>query len=290
MRNVDAAQHGGAGVSAAQPEVGFYLDVLGEGTLHLDIRRCRDLDIVSKAAEQAGTRRRRAHRLGRLRQQRAEIRLWIKAGTQHGDGAGENAAGGGAAETQVRVGHRADAFRIAHAHLVRGGVEAKHGGPIAAVSGETAELDFAAAGFAGEALDGSAVAVEQQDAVRVRDAVGDVADVERRTGEFHAAGDLWRGQSPAHAGVRFQHAGGGEAAKTASSAAIARPAGVVRSRASFRETKSTPRWSSSWSVASKSATDRPQRSNRHPSTTSISRRRAAKSMWCWCGGWIVGAD
>jgi len=42
--------------------------------------------------------------------------------------------------------------------------------------------------------------------------LGTVADVERRTGEFHAAGDLWRGQSPAHAGVRFQHAGGGEAA------------------------------------------------------------------------------
>jgi len=96
MRNVDAAQHGGAGVSAAQPEVGFYLDVLGEGTLHLDIRRRRDLDIVRKAAEQAGTRRGRAHRLGRLRQQRAEIRLWIEAGAQHGDGAGENAAGGGA--------------------------------------------------------------------------------------------------------------------------------------------------------------------------------------------------
>jgi len=74
----DAAQHGGAGVSAAQPEVGFYLDVLGEGTLHLDIRRCRDLDIVSKAAEQAGTRRPACAQARRLRQQRAEIRLWIK--------------------------------------------------------------------------------------------------------------------------------------------------------------------------------------------------------------------
>jgi hypothetical protein len=66
-------------------------------------------------------------------------------------------------------------------------------------------------------------------------------------------------------------------AKTASKPAIARLAGVVRSSASVNETKPTPRCSSSWSVASRSATDRPQRSSRQTNTTSISRRRAASS-------------
>ena len=56
---------------------------------------------------------------------------------------------------------------------------------------------------------------------------------------------------------------------------MARPAGVVRSSASVSETKPTPRCCSSWSVETRSATDRPQRSKRHTSTTSISRRRAA---------------
>src|ERR1035437_1162647 len=68
-----------------------------------------------------------------------------------------------------------------------------------------------------------------------------------------------------------------KAAKTASSAAIARPAGVVRSSASVSDTKPTPRCSSSCSVVSKSVTDLPPRSSRHTSTTSISRRRAASS-------------
>ena len=66
---------------------------------------------------------------------------------------------------------------------------------------------------------------------------------------------------------------------------MARPAGVVRSTASVSETKPTPRGSSSCSVANRSATDRPQRSNRHTSTTSISRRRAASSNFsrsCRC--------
>src|ERR1039457_1743771 len=66
-------------------------------------------------------------------------------------------------------------------------------------------------------------------------------------------------------------------ANTASNAAMARPAGVVRSSASVSETKPTPRCCSSWRVASRSATDRPHRSKRHTSTTSISRRRAASS-------------
>src|ERR1700691_5885928 len=68
-------------------------------------------------------------------------------------------------------------------------------------------------------------------------------------------------------------------AKTASKAAMARPAGVVRSSASVRETNPTPRWSSSWRVASRSVTDLPQRSSRHTNTTSISRRRAASSSF-----------
>src|SRR5271166_2278374 len=66
-------------------------------------------------------------------------------------------------------------------------------------------------------------------------------------------------------------------AKTASSAAIARPAGVVRSNASVSDTKPTPRGSSSCRVASRSVTDLPQRSSRHTTTTSISLRRAASS-------------
>jgi hypothetical protein len=69
------------------------------------------------------------------------------------------------------------------------------------------------------------------------------------------------------------------AAKTASKPAIARPAGVVRSSASVSDTKPTPRCSSSWRVASRSVTDRPQRSRRQTSTTSIPRRRAASSSF-----------
>jgi hypothetical protein len=48
---------------------------------------------------------------------------------------------------------------------------------------------------------------------------------------------------------------------------------------SFSETKPTPRCLSSWSVASKSVTDRPQRSRRAPELCRFSRRRAA-SMSC----------
>jgi len=68
-------------------------------------------------------------------------------------------------------------------------------------------------------------------------------------------------------------------AKIASRPAIARPAGVVRSSASLSDTKPTPRCSSSCSVASRSVTDRPQRSSRQTSTRSISRRRAASSTF-----------
>jgi hypothetical protein len=79
--------------------------------------------------------------------------------------------------------------------------------------------------------------------------------------------------------VRSPRISRSNAAKTASSPAIARPAGVVRSSASVSDTKPTPRCSSSCSVASRSVTDRPQRSRRHTSTTSISRRRAASSSF-----------
>ena len=75
-------------------------------------------------------------------------------------------------------------------------------------------------------------------------------------------------------------------AKTASRPAMARPAGVVRSSASVSDTKPTPRCSSSWSVASRSVTDRPQRSSRHTSTTSISRRRAASSSFSRSSRWL----
>jgi hypothetical protein len=62
--------------------------------------------------------------------------------------------------------------------------------------------------------------------------------------------------------VRSRRISLSNSAKIASRPAIARPAGVVRSSASVRETNPTPRCSSSWNVASRSATDRPQRSSR----------------------------
>ena len=65
-----------------------------------------------------------------------------------------------------------------------------------------------------------------------------------------------------------------KATNTASSPAIARPVGVFRSNASVTETKPTPGAVSSCNVDTRSATDRPRRSNRQTSTTSISRRRA----------------
>jgi len=50
--------------------------------------------------------------------------------------------------------------------------------------------------------------------------------------------------------------------------AISGPAALVRSRVSVNETNPTPRCSSSWSVAYRSVTDRPQRSRRQTSTRS----------------------
>src|SRR6516164_3847375 len=58
---------------------------------------------------------------------------------------------------------------------------------------------------------------------------------------------------------------------------MARPVRAVRSGASVSETKPTPRCSSSCEVLSRSVTERPQRSKRHTSSVSISRRRAASS-------------
>jgi hypothetical protein len=79
--------------------------------------------------------------------------------------------------------------------------------------------------------------------------------------------------------VRSRRISLSNSAKIANRPAMARPVGVVRSRASVRETNPTPRCSSSWSVASRSVTDRPQRSSRHTSTKSISRRRADSSSF-----------
>jgi hypothetical protein len=59
--------------------------------------------------------------------------------------------------------------------------------------------------------------------------------------------------------------------------------------ASVSDTKPTPRCSSSWSVASRSVTEWPQRSNCHTSTT-ISRRRAASSSFCEFSLGRPGAD
>ena len=62
--------------------------------------------------------------------------------------------------------------------------------------------------------------------------------------------------------VRSRRISLSNSAKMASRPAMARPAGVVKSSASVRETNPTPRCSSSWRVASRSVTDRPQRSSR----------------------------
>jgi hypothetical protein len=62
--------------------------------------------------------------------------------------------------------------------------------------------------------------------------------------------------------------------------AIARPVDVVRSSASLSETKPMLRSVSSWSVVTRSSRERPHRSSRQTSTTSISRRCAA-SINCW---------
>ena len=86
-----------------------------------------------------------------------------------------------------------------------------------------------------------------------------------------------RGCRPAR--VRSRRISLSNSANIARMPAIARPAGVVRSSASVSDTKPTPRCSSSWSVASRSVTDRPQRSSRQTSTTSISRRRAAPAVF-----------
>src|SRR5262252_8907739 len=69
-------------------------------------------------------------------------------------------------------------------------------------------------------------------------------------------------------------------ANTARKPAKARPAGVVRSRASVNETKPTPRAVSSCSVVIKSTSERPQRSSFHTRITSSFRCLAAvSSAW-----------
>ena len=63
----------------------------------------------------------------------------------------------------------------------------------------------------------------------------------------------------------------------------ARPLGVVRSRASDRETNPTSRAVSSCSELTRSTSDRPQRSKLQTRTQSISRRRAASMSVSLCG-------
>ena len=146
-----------------------------------------------------------------LREDRAEIGLRVEAGAQDGQGAGEHAAVGGSGQIQVGIGHGADAFRIAHANLARGGVQAENR-LAAAVAGEAGELDLAAAGLAAEALDGGAILGEDHRAVGVRNPVGHVHNVERRLLELQAAVDLRIAQRAAHGGLRGHAAGGDEVA------------------------------------------------------------------------------
>src|SRR5208283_5416530 len=65
----------------------------------------------------------------------------------------------------------------------------------------------AAAGFAAQALDGGAVAGEQDHAAGLRNAVGEIGDIHRRVVNLHAPVDLGRVKSPAHGGVGGERAG-----------------------------------------------------------------------------------
>ena len=64
---------------------------------------------------------------------------------------------------------------------------------------------------------------------------------------------------------------------------MARPVGVVKSKASWSEINPTPSSWSSCSVLTRSTTDRPHRSKRQTTMASISRRRAARMRWSRCG-------
>jgi hypothetical protein len=79
--------------------------------------------------------------------------------------------------------------------------------------------------------------------------------------------------------IRSRRISCSKAANTESNPAIARPVGVVRSSASVSDTKATPSSASSFQVTTRSMSDRPQRSSRHTSTTSISRRRAESRIF-----------
>ena len=78
-------------------------------------------------------------------------------------------------------------------------------------------------------------------------------------------------------------------ANTASIPASALPLGVVRSSASQSDTNPTSSAFSSWSVFTRSPSDRPQRSSRQTRTRSISRRRAASMSFSRCGR-VVAPD
>ena len=103
-------------------------------------------------------------------------------------------------QIQAGVGDGADTFGIAHAHL-RGLRVQPENDRTAAVAGEAGDLDLAAAGFAAQALDGGAVAGEQDHAVGLRDAVGETGDIHGRVVDLHAAVDLGRVERPAHGGI-----------------------------------------------------------------------------------------
>ena len=78
------------------------------------------------------------------------------------------------------------------------------------ISRKTGELDFAAAGFAGEALDGGAAGGKADHSVGARNAVGNSGDIKRGVLKLDPAGDLRTGQRPANRGGGGDGAGGGE--------------------------------------------------------------------------------
>src|ERR1019366_1087443 len=211
LRNVDAAEQSGIAGGAAQAQVGFGLEIFGEGGFELGVESGVDLDIERHAPQKTGPGGCRAHGLGGFRQQRADIGFRIEAGAADGDGSREHAAIRRPGQIQAGVRDGADTFGITHAHLHGLRVQPEND-RTAAVAGEARDLDLAAAGLTAQVLDGGAVAGEQDHAVGLGEAVGETGDIHRRVVDLHAPVDLGRVERPAHGGVGGDGAGSVEVA------------------------------------------------------------------------------
>ena len=132
---------------------------------------------------------------------------------------------------RLAIGYRADALGIADSHLAGIGVHAENQ-LIAVVAREAGEFDFAASGFAGEALDRGAraiveVAVKHEHSAGVRNPVGHALDIEAGLLKLQASVDLRRVERSAHRGIHGERAVGSEVAiEIVHQAEIDAPGGV----------------------------------------------------------------